>query len=65
MGAGLFVIAIGIGTIVCGIFDIDWLFSGRKGKMLVHGLGRNGARIVYYILGAVIIGCEIFIITRS
>ena len=50
-----FVCAIGVWVIAAAIFDWDWFFKGNKAKFFVDALGRNGARVFYGVLGAVIL----------
>ena len=46
--------ACGIFCIVCAAMDWDWFMNSRKARFMCNLLGRNGARIFYAILGAII-----------
>lgn len=63
--AGVIILIFGLITIICSALNMDWMFSGSKGKFYVRAFGRNGARIVHYIIGTVISGCGLFAIFRS
>lgn len=52
--AGLFIVAAGIFSIAGAALDWDWFINSRKARLLVSLFGRNGARIFYGLLGAVI-----------
>lgn len=51
----IIIIACGIFSICGAVCDWDWFMNNYKAKPLVTIFGRNGARIFYGILGAVII----------
>lgn len=52
----LLLVAAGLFTITASIVNWDWFFENRRAAFFVKTFGRNGARIFYGILGAVIIG---------
>jgi hypothetical protein len=53
--AYLFAYAAGVFTIAAAILDWDWFFENYKARFFVDALGRNGARVFYGVLGAVIL----------
>lgn len=55
--------ACGIFCIVCAAMNWDWFMNSRKARFMCNLLGRNGARIFYAILGAVItvMGVAVFL----
>lgn len=52
---GLVLVFGGLFAIVCSVCDFEWFMGSRKARGLVNLLGRTGARILYCILGAVIL----------
>ena len=52
---GLFIVGAGIFSICGGAFDWDWFMESRKAQIFVWVFGRSGARIVYGLLGAVLV----------
>lgn len=52
---GLFIVAAGAVSICGAAFDWDWFINSRKARFFVAILGRTGARILYGILGTVIV----------
>jgi len=50
----LIFVAIGVFTFVCAAFDFDWFMNHRKAKLFVNVMGRDGARVFYMVIGAVI-----------
>ena len=53
--AYLFAYAAGVFTIAAAILDWDWFFKNHKARFFVDALGRNGARVFYVVLGAVLL----------
>ena len=51
---GLMLVAAGIFSVCGAAFDWDFFIESRKARFFVDTFGRNGARIFYGILGAVI-----------
>ena len=47
--------AVGLYCICGAVLDWDLFFTSRRSRPIVKGFGRNGARIFYGSLGAVII----------
>ncbi len=45
--------------IFCSVRNFDWFFNNRKAVPLVKIFGRNGARILYIVLGVFIILCSL------
>ncbi|NCB39357.1 MAG: hypothetical protein EOM80_11375 [Erysipelotrichia bacterium] len=52
---GAIAVVCGIFTVVCATQDFDFFMNNRKAKFFVNIFGRNGARVFYGILGAVMI----------
>ena len=52
---GFLLFAAGAFCIVGAAMDWDWFMNSRKAQLFVTLFGRNGARVCYYVLGAVII----------
>jgi hypothetical protein len=48
-------IATGLFCITSSLFNWDWYFNHPRARLLVRLFGRMGARVVYAILGAVLI----------
>jgi hypothetical protein len=46
----------GLLCIVAAILDWDWFFDNWRASLFVNLFGRGGARIVYVILGLILIG---------
>lgn len=45
-------LAIGFYTALAAVLNWDWFFEDGQGRWLVKRLGRIGARIFYFLLGA-------------
>lgn len=52
---GLILVAGGIFSICGAVFDWDWFINHYKAQFFVTLIGREGARIFYGILGAVLV----------
>jgi len=50
-----FFMAAGVFAICGAAFDWDFFMNSRKAALFVRFLGRNGARVFYGLLGAVIV----------
>ena len=48
-------------SIFCAVKDYDFFMNSSKAWLFVKLFGRNGARIFYIILGAVIICCGLLL----
>lgn len=55
LGLMAFGLAVGGFTFFCSFKDFDWFMNNRRARLFVTILGRNGARFLYMILGAVFI----------
>ena len=53
---GIVIIALGIGLIIGSYYNWDWFMKMWKDADWVEALGRNGARILYAIIGLFVIG---------
>ena len=51
----LSIIVSGIFVIFCASMDYDWFMNHYKAKPFVALFGRNGTRVIYIILGIVVI----------
>ncbi|MBC8592078.1 immunity 17 family protein [Oscillospiraceae bacterium N12] len=51
---GIFVVA-GIISLAAAIFDWDWFFTARNSQSIVRWAGRKRARILYGMLGILLI----------
>jgi hypothetical protein len=56
---GLFVLA-GVVSFLAAILNWNWFFTSHNASMIVRTLGRGKARLIYGILGIILIGCAIF-----
>jgi hypothetical protein len=58
---GLVIIMLGVGLIIGSYFNWDWFMKIWKDADWVEALGRNGARILYGIIGflGIVIGALI------
>jgi len=52
---GLAFVAIGVFSILGAVCDWDWFMNARKARFLVTILTRNGARVLYMILGVALV----------
>ena len=48
---GLLVVAAGVLTTGCGIFDWEWAMTSRQGRRLSTMITRTGARAFYVVVG--------------
>jgi uncharacterized membrane protein YidH (DUF202 family) len=48
---GLLVIAGGLFTAGCGIFDWQWAMTSRQGRLVSKMITRGGARAFYVVVG--------------
>ena len=53
--AYLFAILCGVFSIFCAVRDYDWFMENHRAWLFVKLLGRNGARVVYILLGLFLI----------
>ena len=52
---GLLFIGIGLFAAVAAAFDWDWYMNSRKARWMVNLIGRNGARLLYIVLGGALV----------
>ena len=45
---------------LAGILNWNWFFNAQNSQFIVRRLGRGWARLVYGVLGAVLVGLAIF-----
>jgi len=50
------VILIGLLSLLGAVLDWNWFIANRKVRIFVRLLGRTGARILYAILGGILMG---------
>ena len=48
---GLLVVAGGLFTAGCGIFDWQWAMTSRQGRLVSRMITRTGARALYVVVG--------------
>ncbi len=58
----VFFIIVGLITLLASIANWDFFFEHNKAQSFLKKFGKNGARIVYGILGALILGLGIMLI---
>lgn len=51
----LLFVAIGIYALIGAICDWEWFMNSRKARTMVSLLGRDGTRVLYSILGVLLI----------
>lgn len=51
---GLILVAAGMFSVLGGALDWDFFMNSRRAQLFVSLLGRNGARVVYIVLGVLI-----------
>ena len=59
---GLILIGAGLFTIAGGALNWDWFMNSRKASFFVKTLTRNGARIVYGAIGAILVVIGVLIL---
>lgn len=52
--SALFVFACGVFVIAAAALDWDWFFTNWRARFFVNLLGRDGARLFYALLGALL-----------
>ncbi len=57
----IIVILIGVFSLAGAVFDWDWFISGRKVRFFVDIFGRKVTRIIYGLLGLILIGWGVFL----
>ena len=50
------IILIGLLSLLGAVLDWNWFIANRKVRIFVRLLGRTGARILYAILGGILMG---------
>jgi len=67
MNNDLFIVAFLIGgglfSIVAAAKDWDWFMTHHKARFFVWAFGRNGARVLYGILGLILAGIGVAVAT--
>ena len=48
---GLLIVALGLFSVGCGIFNWEWAMTTRQGRLLSTMITRTGARAFYVVLG--------------
>jgi len=48
---GLLIMAGGVFTAGCGIFNWEWAMANRRARLLSTMITRSGARVVYAVVG--------------
>jgi len=52
---GLLIVAAGLFSVGCGIFNWEWAMASRQARFLSRMITRNGARAFYLVVGAAMI----------
>ncbi len=60
--AGVIAFLGGVFSIVCAVKDYDWFMENHKAWLFVKLFGRNGARIVYALLGLALAGVGVILV---
>lgn len=56
----ILLVAVGLFSVLAGVFNWDFFFNSRKARLWIRLFGRGGARIFYILLGVLIIVLGIF-----
>lgn len=60
MATVILLVAVGLFSVLAGVFNWDFFFNSRKARLWIRLFGRGGARIFYILLGVLIIVLGIF-----
>lgn len=60
MATVILLAAVGLFSVLAGVFNWDFFFNSRKARLWIRLFGRGGARIFYILLGVLIIVLGIF-----
>lgn len=52
---GIFFIIAGLFSAVCAVLDWDFFINHHKARFMIKFLGRKGARILYIVLGTLLV----------
>lgn len=63
--AGIFCILIGVFSAFCCAFNIDFFFTSRRMKRFVDLVGRTAARVIYFIVGLILIIGSIIVLCNQ
>ncbi len=58
---GLILIAVGLFSLVGGLFNWNWFMNTRRARALVRSIRPVGARVFYIVLGMIVIVLGVFI----
>jgi len=61
----LIMVVIGVFTAGCAMGDFDWFMNNYRARFLVSLFGRDGARMVYGLLGAAFIVFGVVLFQRQ
>jgi hypothetical protein len=53
-------IILGLLSFLAAVFNIKWFFKSNGAATYIKWLGLNGARILYGVLGLVLIACGVY-----
>ncbi len=59
---GLILVGAGCFTVAGGAFNWDWFMNSGKARFFVKTLTRNGARIMYGVIGAALVVVGVLIL---
>ena len=60
---GVIFLIMGLLSLVCSLWNIDWFFKTENASLFVRKFGRKGARFIYGLTGAAIIFFAILLIS--
>lgn len=58
-------LAAGVGVITAAALDANWLLESRKAKIWLKMFGRNGARVVYGLIGVFLIVLGVIMLIKG
>lgn len=60
-----FLMAAGLFTLIAAIANWDWFFNNWRARVVTDMLGREGARMLYAVLGVALLGGGIAVMTGA
>lgn len=52
-------VALGIFSMIAAACNMEWYFRTDGARLFVRHLGRNGARLFYFLLGVALVACGV------
>ena len=59
------IILAGSFSMIFSIADLDWFMLDKKARFWVDCLGRNGARVFYFLFGLLIVLLDVLLVTGT